>query len=435
MFSLSDRLSLRWRLILTMVTMVTVSTAVFSTGIVLIKNRLEAVTFGELVSGQMDIILNQPSRAINESDRLFPEWQFHDGEDAAVLPDPIRQLPDGSYHSITMRDRYYQLEVRTTEEHGKAYLFYDIDEWERQEHTVLLMTLAGSVLVLIIAILLADGFSRAVLAPLDRLTRRLRNLSPYQRGVRIAGDFRGREVHRIASAFDHYQKRMDRFVERETFFTAAASHELRTPLSVIMGAGDILEQRLHDDPSARRALQRIQRACGDMQGFIEVTLLLAREENRSLPDEHETSISEQIQKWIRESRPALQQIPLHVHEDLAGDLCVRQAPGVVTMVIGNVLKNALDHAGAGDLWIRQHGSTVEIRDNGAGIHPEDLPRVFDRDFTTRADGTGMGLNLVQRICERFRWKIRIASEPGLGTTVILDFSATAVPCSHTAPLQ
>jgi len=57
------------------------------------------------------------------------------------------------------------------------------------------------------------------------------------------------------------------------------------------------------------------------------------------------------------------------------------------------------------------------------VHPEDLPRVFDRSYTTKQDGNGLGLNLVKRICDRFGWRIDIASELGKGTRVTIHLSA------------
>ncbi|MGM0633154.1 MAG: sensor histidine kinase [Pseudomonadota bacterium] len=432
MRKLTGKLSLRWRLILAMVIMVTASTALFSTGVVLIKNRLEAVTFGELVSDQMDVILNQSAQGIAFDQEQLPNWQLFRSSDRQPVPDTIRSLSRGSHHSVRVDDHFYQVEVRPTPDGETAWLLYDITEWESQEHALLVMTLYGSLFVLGLAILLGLGVARAVLAPLERLTARLHHVQPDQRRVRISQDFTGEEVHQIASAFDLYQERIDRFVERETFFTAAASHELRTPLSIIIGATDILEALPDQDPRRQRAVERIQRACTDMRGFVEVALLLAREEQQAIPDEHYTSIHSVTGRVLDDRRQELVMRGMGLHCHFEQDICVPQAAGVITIIIGNLVSNAIEHGGGGTLSIRQQGNCLSISDTGAGIPTEHLPRVFDRDFTTRSDGTGMGLNLVRRLCERFGWTIDLESTPGKGTTVTLDFSATAIPCTDSS---
>jgi len=69
---------------------------------------------------------------------------------------------------------------------------------------------------------------------------------------------------------------------------------------------------------------------------------------------------------------------------------------------------------------------------GAGIPEDQLPHVFDRSYTTKPSGTGMGLNLVKRICDRFNWQIEIDSEPGRGTTVVVSFQVSDAADSSAA---
>ncbi len=193
------------------------------------------------------------------------------------LPESIRQLPPGCLcSSINIDDRFYHLQIEQIPE-GKVYLTYDVTEWEQQEHALLATLFYGLVVVLIVAVLMANRSSRIILSPVKAPTARLTNIEP-KRGprVRIAGEFRGSEIGQIASAFDNYSARLDQFVERERSFTASASHELRTPPSVMLGAVDVLDANV-DSPVAERALERIRRACGEMQAFIEATLFLSRE--------------------------------------------------------------------------------------------------------------------------------------------------------------
>jgi signal transduction histidine kinase len=69
------------------------------------------------------------------------------------------------------------------------------------------------------------------------------------------------------------------------------------------------------------------------------------------------------------------------------------------------------------------GHSIEIRDTGAGIADEDLPRIFDLYFTTKADGTGVGLAVTQQIVSAHGGTVEVASKPGAGTRMTVRLPA------------
>jgi signal transduction histidine kinase len=72
-------------------------------------------------------------------------------------------------------------------------------------------------------------------------------------------------------------------------------------------------------------------------------------------------------------------------------------------------------------------ATILIADQGAGIAPADLPRVFDPYFTTKRGGTGLGLAIAKNIIEGLGGTIGVASTPGRGTEMLIDFPITERP--------
>ena len=94
------------------------------------------------------------------------------------------------------------------------------------------------------------------------------------------------------------------------------------------------------------------------------------------------------------------------------------------LVVEQVLSNAVKYAPGGHVTVRSEGERLLIQDDGLGIAPEDLPRVFDRGFTGcngRMDkrATGIGLYLCREICAKLGHTIQVSSEPGKGTCVTL----------------
>ena len=114
-------------------------------------------------------------------------------------------------------------------------------------------------------------------------------------------------------------------------------------------------------------------------------------------------------------------------------------------VFVNLLKNALDAAeargsrGRVKIVVRRDAKTVEIRvrDNGEGIKPDSLRRVFEPFYTTKdvGKGTGLGLPISARIVERSGGTLRIESAPGSGTIVTVSLPARVTTAQPTPLLQ
>ena len=101
----------------------------------------------------------------------------------------------------------------------------------------------------------------------------------------------------------------------------------------------------------------------------------------------------------------------------------------LSFVVEQVLSNALKYTPSGSVSISmEEPAVLVIRDTGIGIPPEDLPRVFERNYTGlagRADtrASGIGLSLCKSVCDRLGHTISIESTPGEGTSVRIDLSA------------
>jgi signal transduction histidine kinase len=102
----------------------------------------------------------------------------------------------------------------------------------------------------------------------------------------------------------------------------------------------------------------------------------------------------------------------------------------IRQVLVNVISNAIESAGpSGNVEIMikaaaENGGKavrVEVCDNGPGISPQDMNRIFQPFFTTKETGTGLGLSVVKKIMDAHGFGVSICSEEGTGTLVVLSF--------------
>ncbi len=90
---------------------------------------------------------------------------------------------------------------------------------------------------------------------------------------------------------------------------------------------------------------------------------------------------------------------------------------------GRADQAANDHYSQGDITVTLSEEQLSIADTGSGIPEKDLPHIYNRSYTTKQGGTGLGLNLVKRIRDRFDWHIIVTSSEGEGINVQIDFTS------------
>ncbi len=209
-------------------------------------------------------------------------------------------------------------------------------------------------------------------------------------------------------------------------FAAAASHELRTPLTTIRGYAEMLKDRASSvDPGTRDAVEAIVRQTAHLQRLVGNLLREAQLEHGDpeiTPDP--TSVAEALDQ-VRDAFPgAIDRIVLQVERDLPS---LALDPVALHEIVANLVDNALKYSTPGapvvvDARIVGDSLTIRVSDEGAGISPRDLPRIFDRftqidQSSTRAHGgVGLGLHLVRELTRRFGGEVAVDSVVDRGTT-------------------
>jgi len=337
----------------------------------------------------------------------------------AELPREMARLKPGIHRTIRRDGRSFRVLVRDGE-FGRLYITYEVTEHERGQRIALLVLVIGVFGILALTTWVAFRISRPLLAPVHRLAAQLSRIDPRERSLRVGDEFTGNELEPIARSIDSFLERLDGFVEREQAFTATASHELRTPLAVIQGAVELLTENYANQPGAGNALARIQRAVREMSEFTTALLSLAREPDASGSTDCTCDVALLLPRIVDDQRAAAAGKTITLQVDSAPALRVAAPDSMVAMVIGNIVRNALQHGDSEAVTVDLRERTLTVYNTGR-IANSDLPHIFEPRFTTRAGGHGMGLYLARRICERYGWQIRIDSD-GNSTTASVVFN-------------
>jgi signal transduction histidine kinase len=175
-----------------------------------------------------------------------------------------------------------------------------------------------------------------------------------------------------------------------------------------------------------------------MEELIGAFLLLARESEAGLPVET-VSINDLVADEIERARVLAEGRPVTSATRAECRLYLDAPERVLSVLLGNVLRNAFSYTDAGEVTVDIRPSGVVIRDTGVGMAPDKVREMYEpfvRGDASRRGGHGVGLTIVRRLSDRFGWPVEISSQPGVGTRVEMRFpGARAEPLepAHGAP--
>jgi PAS domain S-box-containing protein len=212
-------------------------------------------------------------------------------------------------------------------------------------------------------------------------------------------------------------------------FVSDVSHELRTPLATIQSAVGLLERaRERLDPLEHRALELADGELRRIRGMVEELLTLAQLDAWQYQLEvGPTDLSRILQTALESVESKAARFGIEVNFDGAAERrCVCDAQKLYQVFL-NLLDNAIKYSDPGDrvdAKIEEDflSLTVEVRDTGVGIPPEDLSQLFerfyrvDKDRSRASGGSGLGLAISRQIVEMHGGDISVESEVGVGST-------------------
>ncbi len=315
-----------------------------------------------------------------------------------------------------------------------------------ERHTVLLVAGAGAVAICG-ALLVVLTYT--VQRPMVELQQQIARLGGGDLNVSVSFAHRNDEIGDLGRNFNQmvrqlrenreeierlHRTQMSRAEHLATLGELATglAHEIRNPLAGIAGVIEIIGRDLPASSPARSVVKDVRQEISRINHIVTDLLQTARPHPPKVrKSDLNTTVEHAVMLGRQQALAKSVEIVLHKDPSLPE---VEHDSDQIHQVLLNLLLNslqAIDSNGQVTVSVSTQGNSavVEVADNGRGISPQHLPNIFRPFYTTKGDGTGLGLSLARRIVEDHHGRIDVSSAVGAGTTfsVVLPLQRTANP--------
>jgi signal transduction histidine kinase len=281
------------------------------------------------------------------------------------------------------------------------------------------------------------------LAPVSRMARAVTVMTAANIGDRLPLPGTGDELDDLGRAFNDLLDRLNlAFVQlneahdRQRRFAGDASHQLRTPVAALLGQTQVALRRDRSPEEYKRFLDRVLIEGVRLRQIIDSLLMLAQPEGKQ-PEPMLVDLAnwvpDHLERWATHPRSS----DLAAEIDGDGPLLVRVHPALLAQLVDNLLENACKFSEpVTPIVVRawRDGPTIAlgVRDQGCGLAPEELARVFEPFFRTELarrqghPGVGLGLAVAQRIAATAGGTLAVESETGQGSLFVLRLPAATI---------
>jgi signal transduction histidine kinase len=307
-----------------------------------------------------------------------------------------------------------------------------------ERHAVLVVAGAGAIAICAVLIFVLAWF---VQRPMVELQEKIAQVGEGDLNVSVSFSRRNDEIGDLGRNFNHmveqlresreeierlHHTQMSRAEHLATLGELAAglAHEIRNPLAGIAGVVEIIGRDLPPTSPARTVVKDVRQEIAQINHILTDLLQTARPHP---PDIRRSDLNTTVEHAVMLARQQALSKPIEIVLKKNPDLPETEHDSdQIHQVLLNLLLNSIQAIeGKGRIIVeiesRDHSAAIIVSDNGRGILPEHLPNIFRPFYTTKGNGTGLGLSLARRIVEEHHGTISVASVPGKGSkfTVLL----------------
>jgi len=315
-----------------------------------------------------------------------------------------------------------------------------------ERHAVLIVAGAGAVAICAVSIV---ALAYLIQRPMVELQEKIGLVSEGDLDVAVSFSRRNDEIGDLGRNFNHMMEQLRESreeIERlhhtqisraEHLATlgemaAGLAHEIRNPLAGIAGVIEIIGRDLPSTSPARAVVKDVRLEIAQIDRILTDLLETARPHP---PHVSRGDLNTTVEHTVMLVRQQVLSRPIKIELERAPDLPeVEHDSDQIHQVLLNLLLNAvqaIEGGGAGTVRVRvgsrEGCASVVVSDSGRGISPQNLPNIFRPFFTTKGNGTGLGLSLARRIVEEHHGRIEVTSVVGKGSQfeVLLPFQLPA----------
>jgi signal transduction histidine kinase len=409
----------------------------------LIREKLEE---GRGIAGAAAVLGDEEdARVLGEVmvrlDTLQARWRQYDAAANALL-DLLEQggapeVVEARAQETRLLEKALTLEVKLLQAQLESRIADQVRAAEATESRTVVLIVLYSAIALMVGVA-AALIARRLLAPIERLTEGVKAVAggDLTRQVEAAGSdeiaLLAREFNAMAASLLSQQRELRRAERLAAVgrISAQITHEVRNPLNAIGLNAELLAEELEalpgSAPEARALCAAISREVDRLNALTEEYLRFARAP-RTPGGRH--APAELVGNLLDFLAPELAAAGIEVRRELPpGVPAVRGDEARLRAVLLNLVRNAREAmAGGGTLTVSARpadgGVELTVRDTGAGIAPEALPRLFDPFYSTKERGTGLGLAFVQEVVQEHGGTVHASGAPGRGATFTIHLPA------------
>ncbi len=301
---------------------------------------------------------------------------------------------------------------------------------EKENRSILTFFALSIPFVLVLAAFGGLYVSRRALAPVTAIIGKTRAITHRELGERVPVPEARDEIRELAVTLNELLDRLERAFRGQETFVADASHQLKTPLAILRGELDVFRGRPRDEAETREFLESAAQEIGYLSRMVEDLLVLARVDAGPQALERvgvrlDEITLEVVARLERLSRSRGVRVALSLGTPAGSAFEVPGDPDLLRCLVENLLENGIKYSPEGGtlnvgLYDSADRVTLEVGDQGPGIPPEALGKIFDRFYRSettrdRVSGSGLGLAIAQRIAAAHGSRVEVESAPGRGS--------------------
>jgi len=312
---------------------------------------------------------------------------------------------------------------------GKTYPIILLSEVDRVEFSHDELVYATTFVLTLLSILIFSfgallyRLSKRLIEPFNLLSEQLEtnklNLSE-EFGV---SDNAAVEFRQLTDQLNQYRREINSLLKREQAFARYSSHELRTPLTVARGANKLL-LRSETTEFQSRQVERIDDAIVQMSEMVDALLGLVRYERNSDDAPLRLFCQQELESIISKNSLQANDKQIEVSLQVQSEPTIQATSAIMNMLVGNLLRNAIAATNSGTVMVSLSEESIMIEDQGEGLQEQYNP-----------NGHGLGLLIVDDLCQRFHWGFELVNRNGGGCSAKITFETSSASSTSIATEQ